>query len=299
MTNTTGRARIADALIQGAYGTGRNQPMLNLNYGGQYGYATEPSEWVSTTHYVSRNLIVRLLDAPAGFNYLPEPQKWIQSCKMLFERHAKTIEGFNQTLEGSFAETAIGGAGEKFHDLTNVTRTASDMVTTHTDLYGRPIQNFIHDWITILGMNPETKFPDVLTLNGNGNTPTDLLHDISHATLIVFEPDPSHTKVAKAWLHVNVFPKGTGEISAKRDLTAEGSLSELSINWTGFSLTGFGVTAFAQQILNTMNLKNANPLYRPSFVNSIHPDVHLDGSGSGYAEQISKIAKEVGSRVAT
>jgi hypothetical protein len=280
--------RMADAILQGAYSTGRNQPMVDIKYGGSNAYAPDFSQWVSSTHYVRRNVIAILIEAPALFSLLPNPSAWILALKSLVETQVKTIEGLDQGLEATFAETAFGGSGEMFHDITNVKLKTSNVTMGATDLYGRPIQNFIADWLTLLGMDPYSKFPQILTLGGA--VPSDLLNDQMMATIMFLEPDPTHTKVAKAWLGTNMMPKGTGDIQGKRDLNSDGELAELNIEWTGLYQVGYGVTQFAQALLTRMSLLNANPMQRSAFIQAIDADV--DAVGMGYASSISTLASE-------
>ena len=54
--------RVTDALLKNtAYARGSVNPILDLQYGGQMGYAPNYNEWVSNAAYVPRNLICLLL----------------------------------------------------------------------------------------------------------------------------------------------------------------------------------------------------------------------------------------------
>lgn len=280
-------SRLADAILSGAYAQGR-APMTDLRYGGQNGFAPNLTEWVSNSHYVRRNLICLLIEPPSGFSLLPNPEFWTAALKALVEVHAKLIDGFNAALEVETQETAVSGGGEMHQDITNVTRARSNPSFSFTDLYGRPIQNFLHDWIINLIGDPDSKVPLVVTRNGV--KPSDLLADVYSATMLFMEPDPTHTKVSKAWLTTNMYPKSTGEITGKRDLTSAGELSEISVEFSGISQTGLGVVSFAQAILDRVNLTNANPYARPAFVSGIHSDV--EAAGRGFAGGVSELASQ-------
>ncbi len=274
-------ARLAEAIIKGAYSAGK-APMTDIQYGAQNGYAPNLAEWVSQTHYVRRNLVCLLIEAPAGFTKLKEPDFWTAALKAMVEVHARSIDGFAAGLEvDTGAETAVGGGGEMFQDFTNITRARSNPSFVFVDMYGRPIQNFLHDWIINLIGDPDSKIPAISTMDGVTNE--DLLADVYSATMLFFEPDPTHTKIAKAWLTTNMYPKSTGEITGKRDLTAGGELSELTVEFTGVSQTGLGVMAFAQSLLTAINIKNANPFARNAFIDKISADVSKNIK-SGYKE---------------
>lgn len=269
-------SRLADAILQGGYSRGKSN-MLDLSYGGQNGFAPNLTEWVSQTHYVRRNIHCILLEAPRGFQYLPEPAFWISALKNMVEVHARTITGLNAGLEVSYSEVAVSGGGELFEDVTDVKRERSNVTFGFTDLYGRPMQTFVQNWILYLLGDPDNKIPMINTLTTV--RPSDMLADMSSATMLFIEPDPTHSKVAKSWIGTNMRPRLTGEIAGRKDLTAAGDLSEIDIGFTGVYQSGIGVDMFAQAILNSLNMNNANPNLRPAFAQGIASDVYVTGRG--------------------
>lgn len=270
-------ARITDAVLdQRAFGRGINQPMLDISHGGQFGFSPDLTEWVSNQAYVRRNLVCILLEAPKFFQLMPEPQKWVESLKSLLELHCKTIEGFNAGLTVELDEHAVGGAGEFQQEVTDVKRARSEPSFTFVEKYGMPIQTFLYNWITYGLMDPDTKYAMVGTLSGQ--KPEDLLADWYSASILVFEPDPTHKKVVKSWVTTNVFPKGTGEIIGKRDLASASEVSTLTVEFAGLSQYGLGTNVFAQKILDTINITHANPNLRASFISAIAADI-VDTTG--------------------
>ena len=285
-------SRLSDAILQGGYSRGLMSPMLDATYGGQNGYAPNLTEWVSQTHYVRKNLHCFLLEAPRGFDLLPEPQYWIRALKNMVEVHAKSIEGLNAGLTATFGETAVSGGGEIFEDTTNVTRERSNVTFGFTDLYGRPMQTFLQNWILYLMGDPDNKVPMINTLTTS--RPYTMLADISSATMLFVEPDATHTKVAKAWLGTNMRPRDNGKVEGKRDLTSPGDLSELSVGFTGVYQSSIGVDTFAQAILNSLNMNNANPNLRPAFVRGIQAEVYAVGRGlAGNMDDLASTALRV------
>jgi hypothetical protein len=256
--------------------------MLDLQLGGQFGYAPNLTEWVSNQNYVRRNLFCLLLESPKGFNYLPDPQFWHRALKSMVEMHPKTIEGFNSGMKVDVTDTPAGGGGEIQQDPTNVTKERSDPAFSFTDKYGRPIQTFVEEWITNLIMDPYNKVPNIATKNGD--KPTDLLADMYSATMIFIEADPTHAKVAKAWLCTNMYPQATGDIIGKKDPTSAGETSDITINFTAITQSNLGVRQFAQTLLDGINFTNANPNLQPAFVQGISADVAAAG-GNGYKAQ--------------
>lgn len=270
-------SRLTEAILGGkAFGTHANQPMLDLTYGGQQGWSPNLKEWISNQAYVRRNLVCVLLEAPRFFTLMPDPGKWTSTLKSLVELHCRSIEGFNAALTVDTDEHPVGGAGEMQQEITNVTRARTEPSFTFVEKYGRPIQTFLQHWIQYAMMDPETKYALLGTLE---NKPEDLLADWYSMTCLFLEPDPLHRKVVHAWLTTNMYPKETGEIVGKRDLTAASEVLTLTIPFTGISQYGLGVNLFAQKILDGINMTNANPYLRPSFVEDLSADVKAAEEG--------------------
>ncbi len=281
-------ARLANALLgQAAFNAGRSAPTLDPTLGSQNGFEVDYPSWVSNAQYIRRNLICKLIEAPAGFQYLPNPDVYVNTLKALVELKALRIEGLNQTLTVETQGTPFGGAGEQQEDPTKVTRAQSNPSFTWNEKFGKPISYFLRDWVTELIMDPITGFPNVVTRTGA--QPTDNLPDFYSATMLFVEPDPLHKNVLEAWLCTNMYPKGSlGDIVGRRDQTAPGEQAEYSIEFTAITQVGIGVMQLAQQMLDQMNLTGANPNLRPAFVQQIDADVMA--AANGYAEQIANAA---------
>ena len=287
-------SRISDALISGAYNLNNERPVLNLTHGGQQGWAPNLTEWVSNQAYVSRPLICIVLEVPKFMTILPNSTQWISSFKSLFETHARTIDGLNETLTVDTDEHPIGGAGEMQEEITDVKRERSVPRFTFIEKYGRPIQSLHDFWIRYGGMDPNTKFSLLGTL-GNGQV-TDWLADWYTASMLFFEPDPIHKKINKAWVVSNMFPKGTGDITSKRDLTTGQEILTLDIEYTAISQVGYGVKQFAQQILDNINITNADPYMMPSFITNVSSDVDA-ASTTGYKAWTQNVAQSAVSKL--
>jgi hypothetical protein len=278
--------RLVDAILEGAYSSGKASA-LDLRYGGMNGYSPNLAQWGSNQSYVRRNLNSLLLEAPTGFQLLPKPEVWVGALKALIEVHPKSIEGFDAQLDvETGSEVAVGGAGEMMQDFTNITRARSKPSYVWVDKYGRPIQQFLEQWILNLIGDPESKVPNIATLASN--RPGDLLADRYSATVLHYEPDPTHQTVLKAWLTTNMFPLSSGPNTGKREIASSMEGSELSIEFSGLSHYGEGVTQFAQSLLTKFNMTNANPNLRPAFVSKISEDVSA-ATRSGYKEGIETL----------
>ena len=280
--------RPSDTLLGSrAYARGTQAPMINVQNGGQNGWMPDYASYLSSTNYVRRNIIARVVEFPRGFNLLPEPELLKNTLKSIVELHPLRIEGLQQGITWEFAETQFGGAGEMQQDPTNATRARSAPSFTWVDRYGRPIQRFIDYWGRQLIMDPETKYPLIVT-DGNADI-TDLLPDMIAMTVLFFEPDPTHTRVDKAWLCANMMPQNNGPVDGTRDIATAGQTNEFSVEFTALTQVGQGVIQFAQEILDDMNLAGANPNLRKAFASSISPDAAR--ALSGYKEKIAEAAR--------
>ena len=270
-------ARVTDALLNGRAQNFGGNPMLNLQLGGQFGYGQELREWVSNQNHVRRNSICLLLESPRFFRYMNNPEVWTGTLKSLVELHARSFEGLNKGLTVETGETPVGGAGEMQEEYTDVKRARSQVTFTFDEKYGLPVAKFFEAWITYGLMDPSSKFANIGTMAGA--RPTDMLADQYSATMIFIEPDPTHQRVIQAWLGTNMWPKGTGEITAKRDLASAGELVSRNIEFTGIYQTGLGVDVLAQTLLDQINIINANPGMQQAFIDGIAPDVAAQNFG--------------------
>lgn len=281
--------RLTNALVTGAYTRDIDGPTLDLTFGGQNGWTPNLAEYVNNAAYVSRPAVCLLIEAPKMFTTMPNSEKWLSSLKALFELHPKTFEGLAAGLEVEVDEHAVGGAGEMQSEVVNVTRARSQPKFSYTEKYGRPIQMFLDYWIRYGMMDPETKSALLGTMNSS--EVTDLLPDWYSATCLFFVPDPLHKRVDKAWLVTNMFPKGNGEIVGKRDLATGQEVLSLDIEFSGIAQYNNGVKVFAQQILDAININNADPFNKASFLDAISADVTAV-TQTGYKEWIERSTGE-------
>ena len=174
--------RLANAFMTGeAQSRGRLTPQLDPRFGGQNGWAMNLDEWPSTTHYMRPNVVCKLLRAPLGFAYL-DSKRYNAALAALFETHMQTWDGLNSTLTVETEETPVGHAGEVFQDVTKVSRARTELSSEVFDLYGRPFQNLLEDWILYLIGDPDTGIPALSMVDGV--EVGDWLADMRSATLL-------------------------------------------------------------------------------------------------------------------
>ena len=264
--------RIADTILQKGQGYAANSvaPMMNLANGGQLGMIPEYTEIINNTAYIRKNLVLIVVSAPTGFDYLDNPEIWRAAFRAAFELHPKVIEGFARGLEVEYVQTPVGAAGEQQDHAVDVKRAQTQLSISWDEKDGMPIYNLLEGWIMELIMDPNTKVAGVMT---RANRPADLLPDVQGATMLAYEPNVQHTAPLKAWLGTNIMPKGTGENIGRREVTAAAELTSYNIQFTGVWQTGKGVLALAEKIMAAISLTGANANNRPAFVDAIDANI--------------------------
>ena len=284
-------ARITDVFVTNPPYYNHKAPIIDLKKGGQFGHRMDYAALASATPYVRQNLIAILLEAPRGFQYMDRPEIWRASLKSIIEEQSKSITGLNSTLKIENVEQAVGGAGEQISAVSNVTREQSRPVHSINEKYNMSVATFINTWILELMMDPETKYPNIITRGDKRSQLTDHLADFYGATVIYFEPDPIFRHVIKAWLCYFVRPADEGvTIEGSRDLTTGKEELSVDLTMTAVSQVGAGPIELAQKILDSLNPTNANPWQRPANIDQVSADVRAV-TDAGYAEGLSNAAK--------
>jgi hypothetical protein len=294
ISNVAGADRPQESLVShtdSIVSYGKTHQQVNLAKFGQFGWATAPENWAVNTHDVSRQMEVQVLQTPGAFKAVPGGEKLIASWVALFETHCKTIEGFELGYDYEYEETAFGGTGQMYHDLTNIKRKQVNPKTTYVDYYGRPIFHFLNTYMQLVGMNAETKYPDLVTLLDEASRPTDYLNDQRAGIVLFWEPTPDHRRVENAVLVVNMMPKTTGSINMRRDMTANGELTNIDVDWTGTAIFGSGIQSLAQTIMTSRSMLNSSPSLRPAHLRGIGSDIMANSSGSN-SDLLKKMSQD-------
>ncbi|MCK9234820.1 MAG: hypothetical protein M0P09_00735 [Acholeplasmataceae bacterium] len=263
--------------------------MVNLTLPGQMGYSNNLPNWISNAAHVGRPLIPILMEAPRGFDYCPEPEFLRGTLRQLVEEQAMRIDGLNATLTVETAEHAIGGGGQVQHEFTNVTIAQTNVTMSWIDRYGMATSRFWRYYIQMLMMNEDSKVAGVSTLPGGRNI-ADWLPDNYTFTMLFIEPDPHWANVVQAFLVTNLFPRSTGDILGRREITSAMETRNLDIEFGGIMQYGVGVDTLAQGILRNINTLGANPAFRTSFIDSISSDVQA--LREGYARGVERVGQQ-------
>lgn len=267
-----------------AYAKGHGAPMINLTRGGQMGYAPDLKAWVSNANYIRRNLIPILLEAPRGFQFLPDPDVWVKSLRSLVEEYAIVHDGLNASYNVEVNDdNPVGGDGQKQREFTNVTVEQTSVTMRWNEKYGAPISTFWQRYIQYLMMDPSSKIAGISTLS---TRPNDMLPDVYTFSMAFIEPDPHGKTVLRSWIVTNLFPDKAGEIIGRREITNSLEGQQIEINFGGIAQFGLGVNHFCQRILDSIDTIHASPFNREAFIE------HAYGRDSIYDGDVEKLVRD-------
>lgn len=262
-------ARVTDAVLAAGEGHALTGQVMNLIYGGQQGYmprigqvgtdGKSYDEWISNQAYIKKNVIAVVIDYPKFMDFMPNPQKWIETYKALIEEHA-TIDGLSSGVTVETDEHAIGGGGEFQEEPTDVKRARSSINYNFKEKANKSIQMFIDYCIRYGIMDPDTKKPLVMKyINDISQIGGMYTPDYYSGTVLYIEPDTTHKVVVDAWLSTNQFFKSNGERTGRRDMKSAGETLDLSIEVSSITLNNANVKTFAQKILAGLTVINKIP----------------------------------------
>lgn len=276
--------RLVDTLSNKSPFIGHNAPIVDIKQGGQFGHMINYKALVSSTPYVRQHIVAVLIQAPRGYDLLDDPQSWYKSLKAIVEEQSREITGLQSTLQIANVEHDFGGAGEKISAVSNVTRSTSEPSHSIPEKYNMPVSLFINSWILELMMDPETKYPNIITRLGADVT--DHLVDFYSATVLYFEPDPTFRNVLKAWLCAAWRPATEGAaIEGSRSLTSDKEDLVIDLRLTSTTESTPGVIELAQKILNTLRVAIPSPQQRPAMYDDIEAKVKAVND-TGYKESM-------------
>lgn len=277
-------------ISQQAYNRETNRHMVDLSVSGQYGHVPDHRVWADQTPYISGFTYARVIRAPRGFADMPEPHRWYAALKNLVERHVRSIQGLTSTLQVDVRETPWAWAGEQFQIDANVTQERSQVqLQLGAELYGMPYHAFVDAWIRNLIRNPQTKYANVTQFD-QARRPDNLLADYRGATILYFEPDPTLSRIQKAWMQFNSWPMAGIPFTSQGDKISGGELLEHTLGMTGITMTSLGINKFAERFLTGLTLQNSNPALAPATVSAVQAD--LLAAKVGDEDNIRRAAEE-------
>lgn len=282
-------SRFKDTLTDRAYGATSQSPVINLAVQGQNGYLTDLMYYPSATDYVTKQLIIKVLQAPAGFSLMPNAAAYHAAYKNIIETMMQSWSGFNRTLTNNVTSSQLGNSGEQFETPARTSRARSQVTSTIIEKDRRPVIRFFEEYVRYLIADPDTGHP---LLTGISDQFTDQLADQYAGTILAFEPDKTFRYVENAFLITNFFPTGDiGENTGSRTMQQDGETKTYNLTWSGFQKVGFGVDKLAQGFLDAMRVTGIDPSNQEAFVKNV--DSNISGVQTGYSEQIAAVKRQM------
>ena len=272
---------------------GKKSIALNPAYGGAFGWTPDYKNMLSKQAHVRRHVVPVLVKAPGFIRFMPQPDVWYKTIKMIMETHPETIEGLNATIEVTADQHNFGGGGQQYHEPVDAKMAQSEITQNYVDTYGYGLSRTLQYWIDYAILNSETKSALVGTLpKFTADDTKAWLADEYSCIMMYYEPDPLHRRVQRAWLIGNMWPLSSGDITGKSDKANAMEIAKLSIKFTGFTQHTDGVTRFAQRYLDQIKWTNADPWRQPAFIEEISGEIaNLPGWKSTVEDLANAVSK--------
>lgn len=282
-------SRISDRYIEPgkAYNT-TDVRMPDLRHGGQFGYAPNLSEVISTTPNIPRDMVINITRYPGMFDLFTDGEIWKETLKYMIEVHPKAITGFDATVTLGTSDVQISPSGATIRPVNDALIEHSKLSMVYPmDFSNEPIVTFWKEFIRIGIRDPILKRPLISTM-GLSNIPDDWTLDMYSWDMIAYEPCIHFKKVTKAWEVYGCHVLGSGPITGSKDPLNPRSVDELTYELTGVDESDIGTRTAAQAILDKINLTSANPYTVKSALTEADIGLITD-SKSGYFKTLSDV----------
>ena len=262
---------------------------VDASKGGQFGFMIDIGNYINNTPYVGHDVIPVLMQYPKAYDLFDKDTRdtLVRMLKSLIEVNAKSITGLRSTLATEWMSVEVGGAGEIQQELTNVTRERSAPNYTWHEVEGCAIGRFWEWNIEMLGMDANSKYPNIIA---EGFNITTLLADMTRFVTLYIEPDRTGQYCVDAYLCANMFPQTAGDRESLRELTSAKQGRDITIEFTALTQRGYGVIALGQKFLDAINYTGANPQYQPAAVDVV--DANITAMTSGYTDQVHRLGSQ-------
>lgn len=258
--------------------------------GAQFGFMPNFRDTPSSTLYARKPMISIMLAYPLFLDALPGGDILKQHFKVIHEEHPLSIEGINMTMTPDYQKVAHGGAGQQLSHLTNMMLAESAPSFSFQERAGKLYTFFYDYWFRMGGMNPETKFSEMVHAIERSQLPDMPLENWFSMSMLHIEPNPFGTKVIEAAITHNMMPASGVPREMTRNLPEGDTTLQFSMEYTAVTESNAAVRAIAQEYLDTVSLYGVSPNNRQASFDSIHPDLLTAGS-KGWKESIANMAR--------
>ena len=277
--------RYKDTLTNKGYGERAQAPVTNLAVQGPNGYLADMKFYPSMTDYIKPNVIVKVLQAPAALALMPNGSAYIAAYKMLIETWMQNWSGLNRTLNVSAQDTPIGNSQEVFSTPSRVSRARSQITSTITEKYGKPVIRFLEDMVRFTIGDPDVIHP---LLSGFSTEFSDHLADMYGGTVLFYEPDRLWRTPQNSYLITNFWPRDDiGENTSQKVLQGDGETVSYNLTWSGYQKVGEAVDVLAKGFMDAARIQNLDPQLQQNFLSAV--DSKVAAVQTGFHEQINQL----------
>lgn len=234
------------------------RPVINGEKGGQWGWAGNIFEYVSSQPHIEQQAWCVTLSTPGAFSKLPAGMALHSLCKAFFENRTVSFDGLREQTQVSFGE--IKWDGTTLSVPSGSTRSLGNPTHVVNDVEGESFTKMIDVWVRWLMMDPKLQAPKIVTLDDPGDM---LIDDIS-AACIYWTPTRNMRDIAHAQLVVGMMPRETVAIELRRNKEDEGQIRVINTEFTGaVEHDTYAVKEIARAMLAQMPLYNPDAIEAP------------------------------------
>jgi hypothetical protein len=235
-----------------------NRPVINPVRGGQYGWAGNVFDYVSTQPHVSQQAWCIVLSTPAGFSRLPAGDQLHSLCKSFLENRTRIFEGLSDQTVINFAD--MRWTGHRMAIAVGAQRTLGAVTHTGYDVEGEPFTKMFKVWQQWLVMDAEILNAKMVILDDPG----DMMLDETGYSAIYFEPTRNFRDIAHAAILVGGQPTQNVKIDLKRNKDEDNVIRDIAMEFTGvIEFDTYAVIEIARQMLKLMPLHNPDATTAP------------------------------------
>lgn len=271
-----------------AYNDGKSR-LPDLRFGGQFGYAANLSELVSTTPYIAKDIIVNITRYPGMYDLMPDGDLRKETLKQLVEVHTESITGFDRTITLGTSDVVISASGAKIRPVNESRINHSDLTLNYAmDFQGEPIKAFWSEFIRIGIWDPYLQRPAISTLELEEDLPGDWTLDMYTWDMVCYEPDVHFKYAHKAWEIWGCHPLTGGDDKGAKDPLNAKSVDKMAFPITGIDISNNGTKQIAQAIMDKVKIVGANPYNLKSPLTEEQIKEVVDGKG-GYFSTLENV----------
>lgn len=258
--------------------------------GGQFGFMPNFRDTPSSTLYARKPMISVMLAYPKFLDLVQGGDILKLHFKVIHEEHPLSIEGINLTTTPDYQKVAHGGAGQQLSQLTNMMQAESSPSFSFQERAGKLYTFFYDYWFRMGGMNPETKFAEIVHSVDRATLPDLPLEDFFSMSMMHIETNAFGTKVIEAAITHNMMPASGVPRELVRNLPEGDTTLQFSMEYTAVTESNAAVRDIAQEYLDLVSLYGVSPNNRQAAFDSIHPDL-LSSGAVGWRESIANAAR--------